>query len=181
MLKFAFDGYKKYAWGCDQLQPLTNGCSNWYGGVSLLSTPVDMLDTLHIAGLEQEFQETKELVLEKLNFDVSIGLKVFETNIRVLGGLLSAYELDGDKKLLDKAIELGNILKKAFDTPTGIPVANINPRHPSAGGGGSTVLAELGTMQLEMQYLSDVTGDKSYGEVVCLLTLEYLSVGLVCV
>ena len=187
MMKYAFDGYETYAWGCDQLKPITKQCSNWYGDVSVLSTAVDALDTLFIMDLKEEYKKAKKLVLEKLSFDgLSITFKLFETNIRVLGGLLSAYELDGDVALLKKAKHVADYLVLAFETPTGMPMPYVrfhDGRAQSSDADG--IIAELGTLQLEFQYLSDVTGDPSYGEKVRLyLYLCYqrlMFVGPVCV
>ena len=55
-------------------------------------------------------------------------VSVFETNIRYVGGLLSAYALTGDKLFLDKASHVADKLMPAFKSPTGIPFALINMR-----------------------------------------------------
>ena len=55
-----------------------------------------------------------------------INTSVFETTIRELGGLLSAYELDGDVIFLQKATQLADRLLCAFNTPTGIPHTTVN-------------------------------------------------------
>lgn len=61
---------------------------------------------------------------------------LFETTIRHLGGLLSAYDLSGERALLKKAKELGDMLYMAFDTPNGIPGKSNPPSkvpsHPPA-------------------------------------------------
>ena len=45
----------------------------------------------------------------------------FETVIRYLGGLLSAYALSHRQIFLDKADELGRVLLPAFNTTSGMP------------------------------------------------------------
>lgn len=50
----------------------------------------------------------------------------FETTIRYLGGLLSAYALSHDLVLLDRADELGKILLPVFNTTSGYPVFSVN-------------------------------------------------------
>jgi hypothetical protein len=56
-------------------------------------------------GLREEYLQTKELVLS-LNFDkLDEYVNYFETNIRGLGGLLTMYDLDGDKRYLEKAVD----------------------------------------------------------------------------
>ena len=52
---------------------------------------------------------------------------VFETNIRILGGLLSIYDLTSDEKFLERAAAVANAIAPAFDTNSGIPYTMINP------------------------------------------------------
>lgn len=165
MTKHAWSSYKKYAWGDDELVPIAKLGKNWTS-YSFLFTPVDSLDTLFIMGLEEEYKECKQLVLSKLNFDIdssrlSDNYNHFEITIRVLGGLLSAYELDPDEGYLRLAVDLGNRLIGAFDKKTGIP-----PMWFNIGSGTSKsrsgLLATIGTIQLELQYLSDVTRNPIY-------------------
>jgi mannosyl-oligosaccharide alpha-1,2-mannosidase len=163
MMMHAWSGYKKYAWGCDEIKPDSNRCYNWTSTGSLLFTPIDSLDTLYIMGLKKEFQIAKELVLTIDFSTVSDPVNHFETTIRSLGGLLSAYELDGDKRFLAKAVDLGDRLIKAFDTKSGIPYQLLNLQ-TGVGTPGSVSIATAGTLQLEMQYLSDVSGDPKYAE-----------------
>src|ERR1039457_3869476 len=105
----AWKGYKLYAWGHDELQPLSKSYHDWYG-VSLMTTPVDALDTMVIMGLNDEAKETQELIATKLSFNHDIYVKNFEITIRLLGGLLSSYQLTGDKRLLALAQDLGDRL-----------------------------------------------------------------------
>lgn len=49
-------------------------------------------------------------------FDIHKDINVFETTIRIVGGLLGAYELSGDDMFLSKAAELADELLLAFDT-----------------------------------------------------------------
>ncbi len=92
-MEHAWSGYKKYAWGKDEVKPLSNrGSDNWGGlGVTL----VDSLDTLWLMDMHTEFKEAVEWVRESLSFDHTGDVSVFETTIRELGGLLSAYDLSG--------------------------------------------------------------------------------------
>lgn len=53
-------------------------------------------------------------------------ISVFETNIRVVGGLLTCYALTGDVMFRDKAKAVADKLLPAFETPTGIPYALVN-------------------------------------------------------
>ncbi|KAJ3263777.1 Mannosyl-oligosaccharide 1,2-alpha-mannosidase IA, partial [Borealophlyctis nickersoniae] len=164
----AWDQYALHAWGADEVRPVEKKPRNWYDDHSLLSTPVDALDTLHIMNLTSRFQAAKSLIIESLHFELPIAVNVFETTIRILGGLLSGYELDGDQRLLRKAVELGNKLLSAFQTPNGFPLNYVNLTSgyatDSNGGATSVNLAEIGTLQLEFQYLTDVTGNPEYAE-----------------
>ena len=85
----AWKGYKDYAWGADDLRPLTKAPHNWYAH-SMLMTPVDAFDTFTILGLTTEAREAKELILSKLDFNVDNEVQVFEITIRLLAGLITA-------------------------------------------------------------------------------------------
>ena len=123
----AWSAYREYAWGHDALKPLSLQPRDWYGQ-SLLMTPVDALDTLVLMGLKSEAQETRELIVSTLSFDRDIEVKHFEIVIRLLGGLLSSYQLTGDARLLRLADDLGTRLLPAFDSPTGLPFVYVNLR-----------------------------------------------------
>src|ERR1700745_3533271 len=84
----AWNGYKKYAWGHDDLKPLSKTYHDWYAQ-SLLMTPVDALDTMIIMGLNDEAKRTREYIDQNLSFDKDIEVQNFEITIRLLGGLLS--------------------------------------------------------------------------------------------
>ncbi|KAK4257745.1 hypothetical protein QN277_007295 [Acacia crassicarpa] len=160
----AWTSYEKYAWGTDELQPQTRNGVDSFGGLG--ATIVDSLDTLYIMGLEDEFQRAREWIANSLDFNKNIEVSVFETTIRVLGGLLSAYDLSGDIIFLEKARELADKLLPAWDSPTGIPFNRINlaygnPHNPSWTGGNS-ILADSGSEQLEFIALSQRTKDPKY-------------------
>lgn len=185
MFRFAWHGYYTYAFPHDDLRPVNNSFEDTRNGWGV--EPLDGLDTAII--MEQE-----DIVNEILNFIPTIDftktntpqpsvVSLFETNIRYIGGLLSAYDLlkgpfshldvDDDKvdALLSQCKTLANTLKFAFNTTTGIPVNNIYPnnltfaqRFRTQDGTWSAGLAELGTLVLEWQHLSDLTGDPEYGE-----------------
>jgi hypothetical protein len=93
----AWNGYKKYAWGHDDLKPLSKTYHDWYPQ-PLLMTPVDALDTMILMGLDDEAAATKQYILENLSFDKEIEVQNFEITIRLLGGLLTNYQLTGDKR-----------------------------------------------------------------------------------
>lgn len=158
----AWEGYKRHAWGHDALKPLSNGAHDWYGE-SLLMTPVDALDTMLLMGLDAEADEARELIAARLSFDRDLDVKHFEIVIRLLGGLLSSYQMTGDERLLALADDLGTRLLPAFDSPTGLPWVNVNLRTGATGGSDSNP-AEAGTLLLEYGMLSKLTGKPVYFE-----------------
>jgi len=156
----AWNGYKKYAWGYDALQPLTLKPHNWYKK-SLLMTPVDAFDTMILMGLTNDANEAKYLIFKDLDFDVDMDVQNFEVSIRIFGGLLSAYELGGDRRFLSLAEDLGKGLMKAFNSPTGMPYRFVNLKTRVTSGPVSNP-AEIGTYLLEYGTLSKHTGNPVY-------------------
>jgi ER degradation enhancer, mannosidase alpha-like 2 len=153
----AWNGYKRYAWGHDELKPLSHGYRDWYG-VPLLMTPVDALDTMILMGLTGEADQARELIVHNLSFDKDIEVKNFEITIRLLGGLLSSYQLTGDARLLNLATDLGNRLLPAFNSPTGMPYMYVNLKTGKTRGAESNP-AEIGTLLVEFGTLSKLTGN----------------------
>jgi len=156
----AWHGYKQYAWGHDELKPLSKSSHDWYG-VSLYMTPVDALDTMVLMGLKNEADEARGLIATKLSFNQDIYVKNFEINIRMLGGLLSSYQLTGDKRLLALADDLATRLMPVFNSPTGMPYVNVNLK-TGAVRDEDTNPAEVGTLLLEFGTLSKLTGKQVY-------------------
>jgi len=159
----AWNGYKKYAWGYDALQPLSLKPHNWYKK-SLLMTPVDAFDTMILMELNDEAKEAKELIFKELDFDVDMDVQNFEVSIRILGGLLSAFELDGDKRFLVLAEDLAKRLMNAFNSPTGMPYRYVNLKTGATSGSVSNP-AEIGTYVIEYGTLSKHTGNPVYYQV----------------
>lgn len=159
-VRHAWQGYQRYAWGHDDLAPLSNGAHDWYAA-SLLMTPVDALDTLILLGLNDEANAARELIATKLNFDRDIYVKHFEITIRLLGGLLSSYQLTHDERLLKLADDLGTRMLPAFDTPTGLPWVEVNLKTGATRGRASNP-AETGTLLLEYGTLARLTGKPIY-------------------
>eukprot|EP01061_Rhynchopus_euleeides_P047704 TRINITY_DN9727_c0_g1_i1.p1 TRINITY_DN9727_c0_g1~~TRINITY_DN9727_c0_g1_i1.p1 ORF type:complete len:693 (+),score=232.95 TRINITY_DN9727_c0_g1_i1:314-2392(+) len=167
----SWNAYRENAWGSDELRPLTKRRKNWGGedrGIGL--TILDAVSTIHIMGLEEEFERVRGWVKDDMTTDINVRASQFEYTIRAVGGLLSAYELSGEKhpEFLQKAKELADKLLHAYDTPNGIPHAmvnlvtleHLNPSWTS----GSAVLSEFATVQLEMRTLSYHTEKSVYDE-----------------
>ncbi|HEX8499091.1 MAG TPA: glycoside hydrolase family 47 protein [Pyrinomonadaceae bacterium] len=151
----AWRGYERYAWGHDELRPLSKTPRDWYGE-PLYMTQVDALDTLFLMGLREEERRTREFVVKNLSFDKDVFVQNFEITIRHLGGLLSAYQLTGDRRLLRLAEDLGGRLLPAFDSKTGIPYRFVNLRTGKVRGE-VTNPAEAGTLLVEFGALSKLT------------------------
>ena len=156
----AWSGYERYAWGHDQLLPLSRGSRDWYPA-SLVMTPLDAFDTMLLMGLRAEAAKAKALILDSLSFDRDFPVQAFEITIRMLGGLLSAYQLDGDRRFLALARDLGDRLLPAFRSRTGMPYRYVNLRTGAVSGPVSNP-AEIGTQMLEFGALSKLTGDPKY-------------------
>lgn len=158
----AWNAYRQYAWGHDALKPLSKRPHDWYGS-SLLMTPVDAYDVMLIMGLSKEAAETKKLIFDSLSFNKNIEVQAFEVTIRLLGGLLSAYQMEGDKGFLSLAEDLGSRLLPIYSTQTGMPYRYINLRTGRIRDSLNNP-AEIGTALLEFGALSKLTGKPIYFE-----------------
>jgi len=147
--------YERHAWGHDELRPVTKSPHDWHGE-TLLMTPVDSLDTLLLAGLDEEAAKARALIVERLSFDRDVTVKNFEITIRLLGGLLSGYQMTGDDRLLRLAEDLGNRLLPVFESPTGMPYMYVNLKTGKTSGAVSNP-AEIGTLLLEFGTLARLT------------------------
>lgn len=158
----AWNGYKKHCWGRDDLKPITKTCRDWYG-TTLLMTPVDSLDTMYLMGFKTEADRTREYIVKNLSFDKDISVQNFEITIRILGGLISSYQITGDKRLLNLAEDLGTRLLPVFNSPTGMPYRFVNLKTGAVKGEVSNP-AETGTLLIEYGTLSKLTGKSIFYE-----------------
>ncbi|CAD5231790.1 unnamed protein product [Bursaphelenchus xylophilus] len=177
MFYHAYNGYLNHAYPLDELKPLSCTGMNTWGSFSL--TLVDALDTLLIMGNETEFIRAVDLILANVDVDANVNVSVFETNIRVVGGLLSAHMMSGRVKnmdlhsgwpcagpLLELAEKFAQKLLPAFNTETGMPFGTVNLRygvdiHETP----ITCTAGVGTFILEFGALSRLTGNPIYERV----------------
>jgi mannosidase alpha-like ER degradation enhancer 2 len=158
----AWNGYKKYAWGHDDLKPLSKGYHDWYPQ-PLLMTAVDSLDTMILMDMDAEAAATRKYILDNLSFDKDIEVQNFEITIRLLGALLTNYQLTGDKRLLDLAEDLGKRLLPVFNSPTGMPYRYVNLKTGKVSKPVSNP-AETGTLLIEFGTLSKLSGDPIFYE-----------------
>ena len=150
--KHAWKAYKEHAWGKDELQPISKESSEWF---NLGLTLIDALDTMWLMGLSDEFDEARNWVAQEMVVGVDKDVNLFETTIRVLGGLLSTYHLTGDQLFYDRAVsewgmgvwrmgvwrmrywnhflslshsqkELGDRLLPCFKSPSKVPFSDVN-------------------------------------------------------
>lgn len=185
MFYHAYRAYMKNAYPADELMPLS--CKGRYRGVTpsrgdmddilgnFSMTLVDSIDTLVLLEDFNEFERAVRLVIQDVQFDSDIIVSVFETNIRMVGGLLSAHVLTEhiqksrgimlwyNGEMLEMARDLGYRLLPAFNTSTGIPHARVNLRHgmkdEQLKRSRETCTACAGTILLEFAALSRLSGD----------------------
>jgi mannosidase alpha-like ER degradation enhancer 2 len=159
-MRSAWNAYRRSAWGHDELRPVSRMPRDWYG-TSLVITPVDALDALLLMGLKDEAAEARALIHQRLSFDQDTSVKVFEVTIRLMGGLLSGYQMTGDPHLLELADDLGTRLLPAFSSPTGMPYVYVNLHNGRTSESHSNP-AEIGTLLLEFGTLSKLTGKRAF-------------------
>lgn len=152
--------YKQYAWGHDALAPLSKTHKDWYDEPLYIS-PIDAYSTLHLMGLMDEAKEIENYVVDSLDFNKDIDAKIFEVNIRILGGLLAMYGLTENPMVLEKTIDFADRMLPAFNTKTGIPKYWVNLKTGVARGDTVNV-AEAASYVFEMGILSYYTNDPKY-------------------
>jgi len=156
----AYHSYERYApFPADELLPVSNRSIQHFNGWGL--TMVDSLDTILLLGLNDEFQRAVFHVAS-LNFTMRAGSHApfFETVIRYLGGLLSAYALSQEPILLSRAEDLATKLLPAFNTSSGLPVYGVNTETQEQTSTTAMLFAEIASCQMEYKYLAHLTGRK---------------------
>jgi len=162
-----FSGYAQFCYGKGDLRPLSYHCNS--NGRDMPESPpmgfqlIANIDTFLLMGLHDFYDEARSWIETSLRWNVPIKVSVFETTIRCLGGLISAYQLTNDTLFLNRARELGNILIYAFNASSRIPYNKVT-LDSSKPWGVNTNLAEAGTLSLEFASLSVITKDPSYAQ-----------------
>ncbi|XP_060930193.1 ER degradation-enhancing alpha-mannosidase-like protein 3 [Limanda limanda] len=192
MFDHAYGSYMKYAYPADELMPLScrgrvrgqepnrGDIDDSLGKFSL--TLIDTLDTLVVLNKLDEFEDAVKKTVSEVRLDNDVVVSVFETNIRVLGGLLGGHVMAdllrqrGDRmqwyqdELLHMAKELGHRLLPAFNTTSGLPYPKVNLRYgvqnplSRTGTESDTCTACAGTMILEFAALSRLSGETVFEE-----------------
>jgi len=163
-MRHAWAGYEKYAFGMDEFHPISmKGNSRW-GGIG--TTLVDSLDTLWLMDMKDEFYRARDWCKTEMDYNTDKDVSVFETTIRSLGGLLSAFDWSRDTVFLDQAKELGKRLFRSFDSKSGIPYSQTNLKTGTNSNQQwspmSTNIAEAGTLQIEFRALGRFSGIMEY-------------------
>ncbi|TDL23978.1 seven-hairpin glycosidase [Rickenella mellea] len=162
----AYHSYEAFASPKDEILPLSNGSINNFNGWGV--SAIDSLDTMFLMGLHEEYERGVKIAkIMNMTADQYNYAPFFETTIRYLGGLLSAYAMSHDVILLQRADELAHYLLPVFNTTSGYPVYSVNPVTGMTlqSGWNSGWLAEIGTCQMEYKYLAHLTGKKEYYDV----------------
>ncbi|KAJ2079797.1 mannosyl-oligosaccharide alpha-1,2-mannosidase [Coemansia sp. RSA 988] len=161
--KRTWDFYYRDAFGYDEYHPISRTGRNFtrYGLGYYIA---DVLDTLWLMDLKDEYKAGRDFLVSQATFDQPGTVSLFETTIRLLGGLLSAYHWSGetDGALLELADQLGSRLSMSFNTSTGIPPETAILRSDGRPFVVESSLSEVSTLQLEFRYLAKLTGKQSY-------------------
>jgi mannosidase alpha-like ER degradation enhancer 1 len=91
-------------------------------------TMLDSLSTLAVLGETKEFIRAVDWVTNNVDFDQDVRVNLFEANIRLLGGLLSAHVLASDKNLGLHPNYNGSLLRLATDLGNRFMPAFVNVR-----------------------------------------------------
>lgn len=156
----SWQAYEANAWGYDGYNPIAGTAHNWYEE-SMYITLVDAYSTLHLMELNEEAARIESFIADSADFNKDIFVKTFEINIRVLGGLLSMYDITGNAAILAKAQDLGDRLLPAFNSPTGLPYYSVNLSTGAVENPNINV-AEAGSYLIEFGMLSRYTGNPAY-------------------
>ncbi|KAK7965190.1 glycoside hydrolase [Apiospora saccharicola] len=170
----SWEGYAKDAWGKDVYKPRSH-TGGYMSPKGLGWIIIDSLDTMMLMNLTEPLAEARRWLHRDLTWDQDQDVNTFETTIRMMGGLLSAHYLTTklpdaaskrDSVYLAKATDLADRLLAGFESQSGIPYASVNIGKregiPSHADGGASSTAEAATVQLEMKYLSHLTGNPVY-------------------
>ncbi len=161
-MRWAWGQYRDRAFGLDQIRPISGGAECFPLKAHHLGlTLIEAMDTLWVMGLDAEFADALAWTKTHLDFAIDGEVSVFETSIRIVGGLLSAHHACGDPLLLAKARDMADRLLPAFATPTGMPYRFVNLK-TGAVRDAATNPAEVGTFLPEWGTLSRLTGDPRY-------------------
>lgn len=176
MFLISWNQYKTHAWGKDELKPVSLQAFDPFAGWA--ATLVDALDTLLIMDLKEEFKEAVNVV-KNIDFSRTFrkDIPMFETTIRYLGGLLASYDLSGEQILLEKAVQLGDNLIGAFDTPNHMPMIYFpwtdSAQNYKFRASETSSFAELGSMLVEFTRLAQITGNNTYFDAVDRVTQAF--------
>ncbi|MGW5649367.1 glycoside hydrolase family 47 protein [Saccharopolyspora sp. NPDC003752] len=160
---WAWQHYVERAMGADHIKPISGGREDFFvEGHSIGLSLVEAIDTLWLMEADSEVERAVQWIKENLSFDIDAPFQVFETNIRMVGGLAAAYHCTGEQRLLELAVDVADRLLPAFtESPTGLPYRYVNLA-TGAVSRPETNIVEVGTYVAEFGILSEWTGDRRY-------------------
>ncbi|KAJ7851679.1 glycoside hydrolase family 47 protein [Mycena olivaceomarginata] len=158
----SYNAYKKFAFGHDELLPISKTSGDDLGGWG-----ASIVDAMLVMGLDDLFNEAVNFS-SRIDFStIPAGgtISVFETTIRFVGGLLSSYELSGEKHpiLVTKAKQVADKMAFAWVGDNDVPFGHID-FSDNAPQIAVTNIAEAGTLSLEWFTLSKFTGNATYAD-----------------
>ncbi|GAA4619674.1 hypothetical protein GCM10023108_45740 [Saccharopolyspora hordei] len=160
---WAWQHYVDRALGADHIKPVSGGREDFFvPGHSVGLSAVEAVDTLWLMGADDEVAQAVQWIEDNLSFDIDAPFQVFETNIRMVGGLAAAYHCTGRPRLLELAVDVADRLLPAFtESPTGLPYRYVNLATGEVSRP-DTNIVEVGTYIAEFGVLSEWTGDRRY-------------------
>ncbi|MER7010052.1 glycoside hydrolase family 47 protein [Saccharopolyspora sp. NPDC000359] len=160
---WAWQHYADRALGADHIKPISGGREDFFvPGHSIGLSAVEAVDTLWLMGADAEVAQAVQWIEDNLSFDIDAPFQVFETNIRMVGGLAAAYHCTGRPRLLELAVDVADRLLPAFTaSPTGLPYRYVNLATGEVSRP-ETNIVEVGTYVAEFGVLSEWTGDRRY-------------------
>jgi len=159
----AWNGYKRFAWGYDEVKPVSGKSVNFFvDNHSFGLSIIEAMDSLYVMGLDAELETCVTWLRKNLDFDVDGNVQMFEAVIRMVAGLIAGYYATGQKFMLDGARDLADRLLVCFTkSPSGAPYRFANLRTGAVSDPKSN-LAEIGSNVLEFGDLTRLTGDPKY-------------------
>jgi mannosyl-oligosaccharide alpha-1,2-mannosidase len=159
----AWNAYKKFAWGYDEVAPVSGKPQDFFvPGHSFGLSIIEAMDTLYVMELDKELDACVKWLQTHLDYDVDGSVQMFEAVIRVVAGLITGYYATGERFLLDGARDLADRLLTCFTkSPSGAPYRYANLKTGAVSDPKSN-LAEIGSNILEFGDLTRLTGDPKY-------------------
>lgn len=86
---WSFGAYEKYAWGDDELQPLSMTGTNLTSVGAVGYTIIDSIGSLLIMDLIPQYQHARDWVRDSLDFDKDAQFNTFEVSFPIAGDCMA--------------------------------------------------------------------------------------------